>query len=75
MARVAFIGLGVMGFPMAGHLAAKGHDGHGFNRTPARAEAWVAQARPPRAHQRPPRPPRAPSSCSPASATTTTCAA
>jgi 3-hydroxyisobutyrate dehydrogenase-like beta-hydroxyacid dehydrogenase len=43
MARVAFIGLGVMGFPMAGHLAAKGHDVTVFNRTPARAQAWVAR--------------------------------
>jgi 3-hydroxyisobutyrate dehydrogenase len=43
MARVAFIGLGVMGFPMAGHLAAKGHDVTVFNRTAARAEAWVAK--------------------------------
>ncbi len=43
MARVAFIGLGVMGYPMAGHLAAKGHDVTVFNRTQARAEAWVEQ--------------------------------
>jgi 3-hydroxyisobutyrate dehydrogenase len=43
MARVAFIGLGVMGYPMAGHLAAKGHDVTVFNRTATRAEAWVAQ--------------------------------
>ena len=43
MARAAFIGLGVMGFPMAGHLAAKGHDVTVFNRTPARAEARVAR--------------------------------
>ena len=35
MARVAFIGLGVMGFPMAGHLAAKGHDVTVYNRTRA----------------------------------------
>ncbi len=40
--KVAFIGLGVMGYPMAGHLAAKGHDVTVFNRTGARAEAWVA---------------------------------
>lgn len=40
MAKVAFIGLGVMGSPMAGHLAAHGHDVTVFNRTPARAEAW-----------------------------------
>ncbi len=43
MARVAFIGLGVMGYPMAGHLAARGHDVTVYNRTGARAEAWVAQ--------------------------------
>jgi 3-hydroxyisobutyrate dehydrogenase len=41
MARVAFLGLGVMGFPMAGHLKAKGHEVTVYNRTPARAEAWV----------------------------------
>ncbi len=41
MAKVAFIGLGVMGFPMAGHLAAKGHDVTVFNRTHAKAEKWV----------------------------------
>jgi 3-hydroxyisobutyrate dehydrogenase-like beta-hydroxyacid dehydrogenase len=41
MAKVAFIGLGVMGFPMAGHLAAQGHDVTVFNRSPARAEAWL----------------------------------
>jgi 3-hydroxyisobutyrate dehydrogenase-like beta-hydroxyacid dehydrogenase len=38
---VAFIGLGVMGFPMAGHLAAKGHGVRVYNRTRARAEAWA----------------------------------
>src|SRR5215813_1873261 len=44
MARVAFIGLGVMGYPMAGHLKAKGgHDVTVFNRTAAKAEKWVAQ--------------------------------
>ncbi|TVR09811.1 MAG: NAD(P)-dependent oxidoreductase [Salinarimonadaceae bacterium] len=41
MAKVAFLGLGVMGFPMAGHLAAKGHDVTVYNRTFAKAEAWV----------------------------------
>jgi 3-hydroxyisobutyrate dehydrogenase-like beta-hydroxyacid dehydrogenase len=40
---VAFLGLGVMGFPMAGHLARCGHDVTVFNRTPARAQAWVAR--------------------------------
>jgi 3-hydroxyisobutyrate dehydrogenase-like beta-hydroxyacid dehydrogenase len=43
MAKVAFIGLGVMGAPMAGHLARAGHDVTVYNRTPARAEAWVAR--------------------------------
>ena len=39
--KTAFIGLGVMGFPMAGHLAAAGHDVTVFNRTPAKAERWA----------------------------------
>ena len=43
MAKLAFLGLGVMGYPMAGHLAAKGHDVTVYNRTAAKAEAWVAQ--------------------------------
>jgi len=41
MAKVAFLGLGVMGFPMAGHLAAKGHDVTVYNRTLAKAEDWT----------------------------------
>ncbi len=41
MAKVAFIGLGVMGFPMAGHLVAKGHTVTVYNRNPARADAWA----------------------------------
>ena len=41
MSKIAFIGLGVMGFPMAGHLARAGHDVTVFNRTTAKAEAWV----------------------------------
>ncbi len=40
--KVAFIGLGVMGFPMAGHLARSGHEVSVFNRSPAKSEAWVA---------------------------------
>jgi 3-hydroxyisobutyrate dehydrogenase-like beta-hydroxyacid dehydrogenase len=40
-AKVAFIGLGVMGFPMAGHLKAKGYDVVVYNRTGAKAEQWV----------------------------------
>ncbi len=43
MARVAFLGLGVMGFPMARHLAAAGHDVTVYNRTGAKAAAWVSQ--------------------------------
>jgi 3-hydroxyisobutyrate dehydrogenase len=44
MAKVAFVGLGVMGYPMAGHLKTKGgHDVTVFNRTAAKAEKWVAQ--------------------------------
>src|SRR5947209_10629783 len=44
MAKVAFLGLGVMGYPMAGHLKAKGgHDVTVYNRTSAKAEKWVGQ--------------------------------
>jgi 3-hydroxyisobutyrate dehydrogenase len=43
MAKVSFIGLGVMGFPMAGHLAAKGHEVCVYNRTAAKADAFVAK--------------------------------
>ncbi|MBL9061011.1 NAD(P)-dependent oxidoreductase [Tabrizicola sp.] len=43
MAKVAFLGLGVMGFPMAGHLAAKGHEVTVYNRSPAKAAAWAAK--------------------------------
>ena len=39
--RVAFIGLGVMGFPMAGHLAAAGHAVSVYNRSPEKARRWV----------------------------------
>lgn len=42
MAKLAFLGLGVMGFPMARHLAAKGHEVTVYNRTTTKAEAWVA---------------------------------
>lgn len=42
-ARIAFIGLGVMGFPMAGHLARAGHHITVYNRTRSKAEAWVAE--------------------------------
>ncbi len=43
MAKIAFLGLGVMGYPMAGHLAAKGHEVTVYNRTTAKAEAWVVE--------------------------------
>jgi len=44
MAKVAFLGLGVMGYPMAGHLKKKGgHDVTVFNRSPAKAEQWVRE--------------------------------
>ncbi len=43
MARVAFLGLGVMGYPMAGHLAARGHEVTIYNRTGAKANAWLRQ--------------------------------
>ncbi|MEJ8574398.1 NAD(P)-dependent oxidoreductase [Microbaculum marinum] len=44
MAKVAFIGLGVMGYPMAGHLKTRGgHDVTVYNRTAAKAEKWVGE--------------------------------
>src|SRR5262245_47013483 len=44
MAKVAFLGLGVMGFPMAGHLKTKGgHELTVYNRTASKAESWVAK--------------------------------
>ena len=43
MTKCAFVGLGVMGYPMAGHLAAAGHEVTVYNRTSARAEAWVGE--------------------------------
>ena len=50
--KVAFLGLGVMGWPMAGHLALAGHTVTVFNRTAAKAQAWVqAFAATGRAHQ------------------------
>lgn len=42
-AKVAFIGLGVMGYPMAGHLARAGHQVTVYNRTAAKAEKWAAE--------------------------------
>jgi 3-hydroxyisobutyrate dehydrogenase len=44
MAKLAFLGLGVMGYPMAGHLARRGgHDVTVYNRTASKAEKWVAE--------------------------------
>ncbi|MEM9726602.1 MAG: NAD(P)-binding domain-containing protein, partial [Pseudomonadota bacterium] len=42
MAKTAFLGLGVMGAPMAGWLARAGHDVVVYNRTASKAEAWAA---------------------------------
>ena len=41
--KVSFLGLGVMGYPMAGHLAKAGHDVTVYNRTAAKAEKWVTE--------------------------------
>src|SRR5580698_6673979 len=41
--KLSFIGLGVMGYPMAGHLKKAGHDVTVFNRNPARAQKWVGE--------------------------------
>ncbi len=43
MAKCAFLGLGVMGYPMAGHLQKAGHEVTVYNRTAAKAEKWVAE--------------------------------
>jgi len=43
MAKVSFIGLGVMGFPMAGHLSNAGHDVSVFNRTAKKSEEWESK--------------------------------
>ena len=43
--KLAFLGLGVMGFPMAGHLALAGHDVTVYNRSPAKAQAWTGEFR------------------------------
>lgn len=43
MAKVAFLGLGVMGYPMARHLASKGHEVTVFNRTAEKARKWVSE--------------------------------
>ena len=43
MAKVAFIGLGVMGYPMARHLQAKGHEVTVYNRNAAKSAKWVSE--------------------------------
>ena len=43
MAKVSFIGLGVMGFPMAGHLSSSGHEVRVYNRTAKKSEEWKSQ--------------------------------
>ena len=43
MTKVAFLGLGVMGYPMAGHLQSSGHDVTVYNRTAAKADKWMAE--------------------------------
>ena len=43
MAKIAFLGLGVMGYPMAGHLVKAGHEVTVYNRTFAKAEAWAKE--------------------------------
>src|SRR5262249_27462746 len=45
MTKVAFLGLGRMGGPMAGHLVAKGHETAVFNRSAAKAETWATANR------------------------------
>ncbi|MDG1235187.1 MAG: NAD(P)-dependent oxidoreductase [Amylibacter sp.] len=43
MAKLAFLGMGVMGYPMAGHLSAKGHEVTVYNRTRAKAKKWILE--------------------------------
>ena len=43
MSNVAFIGLGVMGYPMAGYISKAGHNVTVYNRTTAKADKWVAE--------------------------------
>ena len=42
MKKITFLGLGVMGYPMAGHLARAGHEVTVYNRTASKADAWVS---------------------------------
>ena len=43
MTRVAFLGLGAMGYPMAGHLARAGHEVRVYNRSPDKSFAWARE--------------------------------
>ena len=43
MSKVSFIGLGVMGFPMAGYISKAGHDVTVYNRTNSKAEKWIKE--------------------------------
>ena len=43
MAKCAFIGLGNMGYPMAGHLVTAGHDVHVYNLTKVKSEKWATE--------------------------------
>ncbi|MBT8063594.1 MAG: NAD(P)-binding domain-containing protein, partial [Gammaproteobacteria bacterium] len=43
MQKVTFLGLGVMGYPMAGHLSSAGHEVTVYNRTVKKAKAWTAE--------------------------------
>ena len=43
MSKVSFIGLGVMGYPMAGYISKAGHNVTVYNRTKAKAEKWVKE--------------------------------
>ena len=75
MSKVAFLGLGVMGFPMAGHLKGRGgQDVVVYNRSAAKAKAWVEKHGGRLGGDAAARRRRSATSCSPASATTTTCA-
>ena len=42
MKKITFLGLGVMGYPMAAHLAREGHEVTVYNRTASKADAWVS---------------------------------
>ena len=61
--KLAFLGLGVMGYPMAGHLARAGHEVTVYNRTAAKAAKWVDDVRRQQRARRPPPRRAAPRSC------------